>query len=214
VRDSSGVYLPYGMTVLSRRGARIDQIPTFCDPLAGALRRQRRVALRIAYHSGRNGKEDGHMSITIHSLSSPAERSGRAVETQEFTGPVSNQTRDYHLLGHEPTPGHTGVEAIIHNAVVTLAASLDDKVDSRETGRHLNDEAGEAHRDATARSNSVGAGRHVYACDLHPGDVVQQYDWSLHIREVKVSQAGVAVGVTEFGFPLHYGADEQVRLAD
>jgi hypothetical protein len=51
------------------------------------------------------------------------------------------------------------------------------------------------------------------ARDLHPGDVVQQFDWSLHVREVNVSQIAVAIAVTEFGFPLRYAADAQVRLA-
>jgi hypothetical protein len=60
---------------------------------------------------------------------------------------------------------------------------------------------------------AVGPGRLVMARELRPGDVVQQYDWSLHVREVKVSQAAVAIGVTEFGFPLRYAADAQVRLA-
>jgi hypothetical protein len=60
---------------------------------------------------------------------------------------------------------------------------------------------------------AAGQGRLVMARELRPGDVVQQYDWSLHVREVKVSQAAVAIGVTEFGFPLRYAADAQVRLA-
>jgi hypothetical protein len=47
------------------------------------------------------------------------------------------------------------------------------------------------------------------ARDLHPGDVVQQYDWALHVREVKVSQATVAIAVTELGFHLKYAADAQ-----
>jgi hypothetical protein len=54
---------------------------------------------------------------------------------------------------------------------------------------------------------------HIKACDLHPGDVVQQYDWPLHVREVTLSQEDVAIAVTEFEFPLHYAADAQVQLA-
>jgi hypothetical protein len=42
---------------------------------------------------------------------------------------------------------------------------------------------------------------------------MQQYDWSLHVREVDVSHVTVAIAVTEFGFPLHYAADEQIKLA-
>jgi hypothetical protein len=60
---------------------------------------------------------------------------------------------------------------------------------------------------------AAGQGRLVMARELRPGDVVQQCDWSLHVREVQVSQAAVAIGVTEFGFPLRYAADARVRLA-
>jgi hypothetical protein len=41
---------------------------------------------------------------------------------------------------------------------------------------------------------------------------VQQCDWSLHVRAVNVSQEAVTIAVTEFGFQLHYAADEQVQL--
>jgi hypothetical protein len=54
---------------------------------------------------------------------------------------------------------------------------------------------------------------HVNARDLHPGDVVQQCDWPLHVRAVTLSQKDVAIAVTEFEFPLHYAADAQVQLA-
>lgn len=60
---------------------------------------------------------------------------------------------------------------------------------------------------------ATGQARLVMACDLRPGDVVQQCDWSLHVREVKVTQAAVAIAVTEFGFPLRYAADAHVQLA-
>jgi hypothetical protein len=61
-----------------------------------------------------------------------------------------------------------------------------------------------------------GGGRRgwlVKASDLHPGDVVQQCDWPLHVRQVTLSEATVAIAVTEFEFPLRYAADEQVQLA-
>jgi hypothetical protein len=54
---------------------------------------------------------------------------------------------------------------------------------------------------------------HVKARDLHPGDVVQQCDWPLHVREVTLIHNDVAIAVTEFEFPLHYAADAQVQLA-
>ena len=66
---------------------------------------------------------------------------------------------------------------------------------------------------AAEHSTNIRPGWHVRASDLHPGDVVQQCDWPLHVREVMLSQAAVVVAVTEFEFPLHYAADEQVQLA-
>jgi hypothetical protein len=69
----------------------------------------------------------------------------------------------------------------------------------------------------TPALRSAHSGRAVHTQvmvrDLRPGDVVQQYDWSLHVREVTVSRAAVAITVTEFGFPLHYAADAQIQLA-
>jgi hypothetical protein len=62
---------------------------------------------------------------------------------------------------------------------------------------------------AATRSRDDGS---VPARDVHPGDIVQQYDWPLHVREVTLSQATVLIAVTEFEFPLHYAADAPVRL--
>jgi hypothetical protein len=73
---------------------------------------------------------------------------------------------------------------------------------------HQNDETG----NAAAHSTSIGQGRHVRARDLHSGDIILQHDWSLHIRDVKIGPAVVAVGVTEFGFELHYAADELLHI--
>jgi hypothetical protein len=53
----------------------------------------------------------------------------------------------------------------------------------------------------------------VKARDLHPGDIMQQHDWSLHVRDVKIGPTVVAVAVTEFGFELHYAADETLQVA-
>jgi hypothetical protein len=65
----------------------------------------------------------------------------------------------------------------------------------------------------TAHSKDIQPGWHVKGRDLHRGDVVQQFDWPLHVREVTLSQAAVTIAVTEFEFPLHYAADAQVQLA-
>ena len=65
----------------------------------------------------------------------------------------------------------------------------------------------------TVQSGSGRRGWQVQARDLHPGDVVQQHDWPLHVRQVTLSEATVAIAVTEFEFPLRYAADERVQLA-
>jgi hypothetical protein len=64
-----------------------------------------------------------------------------------------------------------------------------------------------------AHSARVGHDRQVLARDLHPGDIVRQCDWSLHVRGIEVGPAAVAIAVTEFGFALRYAADAQVQLA-
>src|SRR5262249_33634042 len=53
----------------------------------------------------------------------------------------------------------------------------------------------------------------VTARDVHPGDVVQQFDWPLHVRAVTLGPTAVQITVTEFDFPLHYPADAQLHLA-
>lgn len=63
------------------------------------------------------------------------------------------------------------------------------------------------------QSHNPAVRRLVVARHLHPGDVVQQCDWLLHVRDVMIGQAVIAITVTEFGFPLHYGADTKVHLA-
>jgi hypothetical protein len=65
----------------------------------------------------------------------------------------------------------------------------------------------------SARSTTPRPGRLVPARDLHPGDVVQQYDWPLHVRTITLGPAAVAIAVAEFDFPLHYAADAPVQLA-
>jgi hypothetical protein len=55
--------------------------------------------------------------------------------------------------------------------------------------------------------------RRVRARDLHPGDIVQQHDWPLHVLGVEIGPTVVTVAVTEFGFELHYAAEEMLRLA-
>ena len=65
----------------------------------------------------------------------------------------------------------------------------------------------------TTTPNVVPAGLGpVRAKDLHAGDIVQQFDWALHVRAVTLSPADVTIAVTEFEFPLHYRVDEPIRL--
>jgi hypothetical protein len=101
----------------------------------------------------------------------------------------------------------------MQNVTATAATSPNRVVHTRETGPGRKNEATTVGGRATAHSSTTRQRQHVTARDLHPGDVVQQHDWSLHVREVEVSQAVVAIAVTEFGFPLHYAADTLIALA-
>jgi hypothetical protein len=97
--------------------------------------------------------------------------------------------------------------ALPRRAVQTLECSSPTRTDGSAAPLSERRSCRPGHQPATARA------RLVMARDLRPGDVVQQYDWLLHVREVNVRQADVAIAVTEFGFPLHYAADAHVRLA-
>jgi hypothetical protein len=110
---------------------------------------------------------------------------------------------------HAPTE-----EPIMQNVTATADTSLVGIAGSPATPRSPRHDTGKASGDATtAAATTIRLDRHIRARDLHPGDVMQQYDWSLHVREVEVSHDAVAIAVTEFGFPLHYAADQQVLLA-
>jgi hypothetical protein len=85
-------------------------------------------------------------------------------------------------------------------------------VDPQERSLGAKDEAGLVDDGAAAHLSTVRLQSHVTAAELRPGDVVQQCDWSLHVCEVNVIHGAVSIAVTEFGFHLHYAADEQVQL--
>jgi len=102
-------------------------------------------------------------------------------------------------------------EATMHKITATPVASSDDVVESHRS--HHNDETGNPTDIAVAQSTTIGPGRHVKARDLHPGDIMQRHDWSLHVLDVKIGPKVVAVAVTEFGFELHYAADETLQVA-
>lgn len=78
---------------------------------------------------------------------------------------------------------------------------------------HQNDQTGNPTDTAATQSPTTCLGRPVKARDLHPGDIIQQHDWSLHVREVNIGPAAVTVAVTEFGFDLHYTANDTLQLA-
>ena len=99
----------------------------------------------------------------------------------------------------------------MHKIMATPVAWLDDMVESHRS--HQNDKTGNPTDTAAAPSTTIAPSRHVKARDLHPGDVVQQHDWSLHVRWVAIGPEVVAVVVIEFGFELHYAAEEMLRVA-
>ena len=78
----------------------------------------------------------------------------------------------------------------------------------------MDHDAAEANRTA-ARSpaSTTQPSWQVTARDVHPGDVVQQFDWPLHVRAVTLGQTAVQITGAEFDFPLHYPADAKIRLA-
>jgi hypothetical protein len=85
-------------------------------------------------------------------------------------------------------------------------------VDPQERSLGAKDEAGLVDDGAAAHLSTVRLQPHVRAAELRPGDVLQQGDWSLHVCAVDISREAVTIAVTEFGFQLHYAADEQVQL--
>jgi hypothetical protein len=99
----------------------------------------------------------------------------------------------------------------MHKITATPVTSLDDALDSHRS-QH-NDKTGNPTDTAAAQPTTIAPSRHVKARDLHPGDIMQQHDWSLHVQDVKIGPAVVAVAVIEFGFELHYAADETLQVA-
>jgi hypothetical protein len=139
------------------------------------------------------------------------ERLGRDVQT-EIRAPHVDEIVSRSSSVYLETRAYTE-EATMRNTIATPNISLVGVVGMPDAPLQPAHEAGSDSGRAAAHSNTIRPGRHVKARDLHPGDVVQQHDWSLHIREVDVGHVAVAIAVTEFGFPLHYAADEQVTLA-
>jgi hypothetical protein len=101
----------------------------------------------------------------------------------------------------------------MHNVIAIPATSLDSVVDSHDVWLHPKGEAGKVDGGRQRTRTPFGWAGTCRPVTYTPGDIVQQYDWSLHVREVNVSPAAVAIALTEFGFQLHYAADEQLRLA-
>jgi hypothetical protein len=95
--------------------------------------------------------------------------------------------------------------------VITIARH--DSAHSHESRLNSMDRGAEAGDRASAHSTTSRPSWHKWARDLHPGDVVQQFDWPLHVRAVTLCQTAVEIRVTEFDFPLHYAADARVQLA-
>jgi hypothetical protein len=108
-------------------------------------------------------------------------------------------------LTRQSTAEHMSEEAAMQSLTPT-------PVDPQERSLGAKDEAGLADDGAAAHLSTVRLQPHVKAAELRPGDVVQQCDWSLHVCEVDVIHGAVTLAVTEFGFQLHYAADEHVQL--
>jgi hypothetical protein len=127
----------------------------------------------------------------------------RDVETHDRAH-VGTRPAGWKLRRHS-TAEHMSEEAAMQNLKPT-------PVDPQERSLGAKDEAGLADDGAAAHVSTVRLQPHVRAAELRPGDVVQQCDWSLHVCEVDVIRGAVTIAVAEFGFRLHYAADEQVQL--
>jgi hypothetical protein len=98
--------------------------------------------------------------------------------------------------------------------VITISTvALDDSPRSHTSRLDAMDHGAVPGDRATANSTTSRPSWQKWARDLHPGDVVQQFDWPLHVRAVTLCQTAVEITVTEFDFPLHYAADAQVQVA-
>ena len=101
----------------------------------------------------------------------------------------------------------------MQDVITTLTTRLDDSAHPRKPRLNSIDHTVTAGGRAAARSTTNRTSGHVIARHLHPGDVVQQLDWPLHVRAVTLGPTAVEITVTEFDFPLHYPADAQLHLA-
>ena len=101
----------------------------------------------------------------------------------------------------------------MQDVITTSTTALDDSAHPDKPRLSSTDHGTTAGGRATTCSNTPWLSRHVTARDLHPGDVVQQLDWPLHVRAVTLGPTAVEITVTEFDFPLHYPADAQLQLA-
>jgi hypothetical protein len=98
--------------------------------------------------------------------------------------------------------------------VITISTiARDHSAHSHESRLDLMDHGAVAGDRAGSHATTSRPSWQKWARDLHPGDVVQQFDWPLHVRAVTLCQTAVEITVTEFDFPLHYAADARVQLA-
>lgn len=98
--------------------------------------------------------------------------------------------------------------------VITISTiARDDSPRSHESRLDSPDHGAVAGDRASTHATTSRPSWQKWARDLHPGDVVQQFDWPLHIRAVTLCQTVVEIRVAEFDFPLHYAADARVQLA-
>src|SRR5262249_36051590 len=149
-----------------------------------------------------NHTRNGHDRVQ-RSRCNPNDRADRSMLTDshalhvEITSAVSSSRSP-------STAGRTSEEAAMQDVITISTTALDDSAHSHEPPLDAMYHGASAVGRATTRSNTPWLSRHVTARDLHPGDVVQQLDWPLHVRAVTLGPTAVQITVTEFDFPLHY----------
>ena len=163
--------------------------------------------------SGINSTRNEHDG-ELRSCCNPTERADRSVLKDSHALHVENHIRCF-VVSVNVDLGQASEEAAMQDVIGVSTVALGGSEHSHESRPDPMDHDAAAANRTAARSPAATTQPicQVTARDVHPGDVVQQFDWPLHVRAVALGQTAVQITVTEFDFPLHYPADAKIQLA-